>query len=74
MDIRLPGENGLVLTAKIKAIHPDITIAILTSYNLPEYRIAAEEAGAEYFLVKGVAEAGDIIEMVRSAFSRNGND
>jgi len=38
MDIRLPGENGLELTKKIKARYPNITIIILTGYDLPEYR------------------------------------
>ncbi len=40
MDIRLPGENGLELTKKIKKNYPDIIIIILTSYDLPEYRQA----------------------------------
>lgn len=35
MDIRLPGENGLELTKKIKKNYPDIIIVILTSYDLP---------------------------------------
>jgi DNA-binding NarL/FixJ family response regulator len=38
MDIRLPGENGLRLTKRIKAAHPDIVIAIITNHDLPEYR------------------------------------
>ena len=43
MDIRLPGENGLELTKKIKKNYPDIIIVILTSYDLPEYRQAVRE-------------------------------
>ncbi len=35
MDIRLPGENGLELTKKIKMNYPDIIVVILTSYDLP---------------------------------------
>ena len=42
MDVRLPGENGLELTEKIKKAHPDIVIIILTNYDLPEYREAAK--------------------------------
>jgi DNA-binding NarL/FixJ family response regulator len=53
MDIRLPGENGLELTKKIKKNHPDIIIVILTSYDLPEYRQAARESMADYFVPKG---------------------
>jgi DNA-binding NarL/FixJ family response regulator len=53
MDIRLPGENGLELTKKIKKNYPDIIIVILTSYDLPEYRQAARESMADYFIPKG---------------------
>jgi len=38
MDIRMPGMNGLRLTQKIKGENPNIRIAILTGYDLPEYR------------------------------------
>ena len=41
MDIKLPGENGLELTGKIKAKYPDVAVIILTSYDSPEYREAA---------------------------------
>ena len=52
MDIRLPGMNGLQVTKKIKKDCPGITIAILTDYDLPEYRQAALQYGADRFFVK----------------------
>ena len=52
MDIRLPGENGLELTRKIKAQYPDIVVVILTNYDLPEYREAAHQARADHFISK----------------------
>ncbi len=52
MDLRLPGENGLELTRKIKAQYPDIVVVILTNYDLPEYREAAHQSGADHFLLK----------------------
>lgn len=53
MDIRLPGENGLALTEKIKVDCPGIVIIILTDYDLPEYREAALQGGADEFIPKG---------------------
>ena len=50
MDIRLRGENGLELAKKN---YPDIIIVILTNYDLPEYRQAARESMADYFVPKG---------------------
>ena len=52
MDIRLPGENGLELTKKIKMNYPDIIVVILTSYDLPEYRQAALQSKADHFVTK----------------------
>ena len=52
MDIQLPGENGLQLTRKIKAQHPEIKIIILTTYDSPEYREAALKSQADSFIAK----------------------
>ena len=52
MDIRLPGDNGLKLTRKIKNLYPKIVIVIFTNHDLPEYREAAFENGADFFLSK----------------------
>ncbi len=52
MDIRLPGESGLDLAKKIKVKYPHITVVILTSYDLPEYRQAARQSNADHFVTK----------------------
>ena len=51
MDIRLPGENGLELTKKVKARYPNTIVAILTAYDLPEYREFSRQY-ADHFLSK----------------------
>ena len=66
MDIKLPGVNGLELTRKIKAAHPDITIFILTSYDIPEYREAAFQYGADRFLPKTSLNQMELQELVKS--------
>jgi DNA-binding NarL/FixJ family response regulator len=65
MDIRLPGESGLDLTRKIKAKYKDVTIAILTSYDLAEYREAASRCGANCFISKDSMEWNEILAMVK---------
>ena len=69
MDIDLPGEDGLELTRKIKATHPETPIIILTSYDLPEYRQLAHEGGANNSLVKGSSTLGELITEVESLLS-----
>jgi YesN/AraC family two-component response regulator len=65
MDIRLPGENGLQLTKKIKARYPNITVIILTGYDLPEYREASSPY-ADYFFSKDSLTTQDIFTLVES--------
>jgi DNA-binding NarL/FixJ family response regulator len=74
MDIKLPGETGLDLTKKIKAADANILIIILTSYDLPEYREAAQQYGADYFISKGSSTREEILELVRSILSDRGLD
>jgi DNA-binding NarL/FixJ family response regulator len=66
MDIRLPGMNGLQLTQKIKKDLPGIRIAILTDYDLPEYRQAAVQYGADRFLVKNAFNWDEVEALVKS--------
>jgi DNA-binding NarL/FixJ family response regulator len=66
MDVKLPGENGLDLTAKIKAKYPDVTVIVLTSYDTPEYREAAVKAKANHFLAKGSSSREGILTLVES--------
>ena len=63
MDIRLGHENGLTLTRMIKANYPDTTVAILTSYDLPQYREAAIQSGASGYIYKSSVELGGISTM-----------
>ncbi len=52
ISLQLPEMSGLELIQKIKKDFPNIQIAILTSYDMPEYRQAVLQAGADRFFVK----------------------
>ena len=69
MDIKLPGESGLDLTKKIRERHPDIIVIVLTAYDIPEYREAAYQYKANYFLSKGSASKESILTLVESILS-----
>ena len=66
MDIRLPGESGLGLTKKIKAIYPDIIIFILTNYDSEECREAASRYGADRYIPKDSLKR--VEELIKSYF------
>ncbi len=73
MDIKLPGENGLQITRKVKTKYPDIIIIILTHYDLPEHREAAFQCGADHFIPKS-ALIEEIVELVQSIVPEKGPD
>ena len=66
MDIRMPGMNGLQLTEKIKGEAPNTRIAILTGYDLPEYREAALQCGADRFFVKSSLQWDEVVAFAQT--------
>jgi CheY-like chemotaxis protein len=70
MDIKLPDQNGLVITRRVKAFHPEIHIIMLTSYDFPEYREAARASGANGFLSKGSFTAEEIQDLVEGLWTK----
>lgn len=72
MDIKLPGENGLELTRKIKRTHPRTLVIILTSYDLPEYRKVASSCGASYFVSKGSTSVEEILTSIDTILMNRG--
>jgi DNA-binding NarL/FixJ family response regulator len=64
VDIELAGESGLELIRKIRAAHAGQVIAIFTSYDLPEYRAAAKQSGANYFFSKGGSSMDEVLTLV----------
>lgn len=66
VDIKLGQENGLDLTRDIRRSYPDVIVAVITGYNIPEYREAAFDSGAHYFMPKEVTTSSDIRKLVDS--------
>lgn len=71
MDIKLPKFNGLELTKIIKDQYPDVPIIILTSYDLPEYREAAFQYNANFFLSKASITKERIISLIESILTQH---
>jgi DNA-binding NarL/FixJ family response regulator len=73
MDIKLQNDNGLELTRRIKARYPDIVVAIITQYNEAEYRRAAYQFGAEFFISKSSSDKKEIMCIVESISHKKTN-
>jgi two-component system response regulator YesN len=69
LEIHLPSESGLDLARQVKKDHPDITIVMLTSYDIPEYQAAAEASGIEHLVPKDDWTGEDMIDLVHSILS-----
>ena len=52
MDLRMEGVDGLTATRTIRESFPEARIIIVTSYDAPDLREAAREAGAIEYVVK----------------------
>jgi DNA-binding NarL/FixJ family response regulator len=57
MDIEMPGGDGLTATRDILAVHPDVRVLVLTTFDLDEYIYQALRLGASGFLLKTTAPA-----------------
>jgi len=72
MDFWLPGENGLELTRKIRASHPNIMIIILTSWDIQEIQKSATREKPDYFFNKSSIATGEIAALVKSILLEKG--
>jgi len=62
MDLRMPEMEGIDAIAKLRRIHPDIRILVLTNYETDDYVFRALQAGAMGYLLKSTPQA----EIVRA--------
>ena len=70
IDIQLPRESGLDLTKMLKAEYPDLKVIVLTIHDAPEYREAAYQSQANYFISKGSSTKEEILVLIQSALSQ----
>ena len=52
MDIRMPGMDGIQATALLKNAHPTARVVIVSDHEHNDLRAAAQQAGAEAYVVK----------------------
>ena len=63
MDLRLPGEDGAEVTARIKATHPEVKVLVLTADADGDMFRRAVAAGADGFLLKS-AKAAELADAI----------
>ena len=68
MDIQMPGINGIHAVKKIKDIHPEILIIILTVFESNEFVFDALSAGANGYILKN-NPSEKIIESIKDVIN-----
>jgi CheY-like chemotaxis protein len=53
-DINMPGMTGLEMLPRVKALHPEIPVIMITAYGDPETRRKALEQGASDLVTKPI--------------------
>lgn len=73
LDFNMPGRDGLVLAAELKALHPDMPLAVVSANHQVEVVARAEAVGA-IFLPKPVTEASlrDFVATVAAGLAAAG--
>ena len=67
MDVQMPECSGIEATREILAVHPDMKIVILTTFDTEEYVYDGIRSGAVGYLLKD-ARPDELLDAVRAAY------
>lgn len=54
LDMLMPGSSGVVVVRRLKQLHPEIKVIVLTTFEDEEYLFSALRAGADAYILKSV--------------------
>ena len=69
-DIRMPGESGLELLRRAKALHANLPVIIMTAYSDLESAVSAFQGGAYEYLPKPF-DVDHAVELIRRAMGES---
>lgn len=69
LDLRLPGKSGLWLIERLKPRFSKTVFIVNSNYDSPEYKTAAFQRGADFFLSKKENSINDIRALIKSVSS-----
>jgi two-component system nitrogen regulation response regulator GlnG len=69
-DIRMPGGSGLELLQRVKELHPQLPVIIMTAYSDLDSAVAAFQGGAFEYLPKPF-DVDDAVNLIRRALEES---
>ena len=66
VDVRMPGMDGVELTMRLSAEHPEVSVVILTTFDEDEYVFGGLRAGAKGYLLKN-SSSDDVVKAIEKA-------
>ena len=69
VDIHMQGETGRELVKTLKMDQPGVPLVVFTRYDLPEYQIAARQAGADHSLPRDNFTGDQLLRLVENILS-----
>lgn len=70
-DYKMPGDNGVELIKKTKALHPSTSCILITAFGEIELAVEAMKEGADDFLVKPITDIAQLEMRVAKAIKTN---
>jgi diguanylate cyclase (GGDEF)-like protein len=70
LDLSLPDSNGVDAIKDIRALHPELPIAVLTGLDDEAVGLQALDAGAQDYLLKSSVTGRDLVRAIRYAVER----
>ncbi|HEX5225524.1 MAG TPA: SpoIIE family protein phosphatase [Solirubrobacteraceae bacterium] len=70
LDLHLPDANGLEAVAELRELAPSVPLIVLTGVDDSAIGVAALDAGAQDYLVKGSVGSGELARAIRYAIAR----
>lgn len=70
MDPHLPKNDILELISKIKNVNTEIIVIIFADYDLPEYKTAIHQSGADYYFQKDSWTGEELLALVQSILTK----